>query len=151
MANLQGINSWRLQWFHIKLLVSMHGLQTFAFLKAGKVNQRIDSPCAPVSKMIKADITELIGSLASTTGQLNVMNVMAGCPICLYSRILGCFLLHVWKKKDVTRKGGGSFVDQGVWMLTGSGLKLAFAHRCSRGPDHMQTDSRVHEGNERQQ
>lgn len=55
------------------------------------------------------------------------------------------------KKKDVTRKGGGSFVDQGVWMLTGSGLKLAFAHRCSCGPDHMQTDSRVHEGNERQQ
>lgn len=42
-------------------------------------------------------------------------------------------------------------MDQGAWMLTGSGLKLAFAHRCSRGPDHMQTDPRVHEGKERQQ
>lgn len=34
-------------------------------------------------------------------------------------------------------------------MLTGSGLQLAFAHRCSRGPDHMQNDPRAHEGNER--
>ncbi len=38
-------------------------------------------------------------------------------------------------KKDI-RMGGGSFVDQGVWMLNGSGLKLAFAHRCSCGTDH---------------
>ncbi len=124
----------------------MHGLQTFAFLKAGKVHQRIDSPCAPLSRMIKTDITELIGSLASTTGQLNVMNVMP-----YMSLFLDSWLLPSCMKKEVRRKGGGSFVDQGVWMLTGSGLKSTFAHRCSHGPDHMQTDLRVHEGNESQQ
>lgn len=82
-----------------QLLVSMHGLQTFAFLKAGKVNQRIDSPCAPVSRMIKEDITEPIFSLASITGQLNVMNVMAGCPMSFIPRFLAASFFMCEKGK----------------------------------------------------
>lgn len=62
-----------------------------------------------------------------------------------------CFLatFPCMKKKEVRRKGGG--LDQGVWMLTGSGPKLAFPHRCSRRPDHTQMNSKVHEGKESQQ
>jgi len=40
------------------------------FFEAGKVNQRIDSPSVPMSRMLKVDITEPIGGTASKAGQL---------------------------------------------------------------------------------
>lgn len=78
----------------------MHGLQTFAFLKAAKVNQRRDSPYAPMSRMIKADITEPIAQQGNISG-----HVMAGCPICLLFPD-SWLLLSSSKKKERRNKKG---------------------------------------------
>lgn len=124
----------------------MYVLHT-SFYEAGKVHQRIDLPSIPMSRIIKVDKSEPIDSLARTTGHLK-WSCDGRLP---YMPLIPCFLttFSCMKRKDITRKGGGVFC--GSRMLTGSGLKLAFAHRCSRRPDHTQTNSREHEGNESQQ